>query len=437
MKQSRVLLLDLYRIGAVDRDGRPFSQPYLYLGAFLDRIGIEHDIYRWYGPPEELVAHLQEGGYGFVFINVIMGPVLAHIEAVGRLIRKAAPRAKIWVGGLAVHFIRELLEASPWIDHVSRGNPLLDPLGFTTELIEHGVARGGTTPPADFPVLSGYHRFPSFVHEHDSDHGPLKVLNMTTACWCRNRCSFCYLHRAGMWRWPEGRLIDELLRLYHDRGIRHVEYSDDNFAADPARLAAYAAGTARVGLQMPFLCLGSVDTLTEETLDLLEGSGLRRIFVGVDAIHERGLRLFGKAYTRETVFDTLTRLRRRKVDLTLAVVLGAFHETRDELQELYQWVETIAPEVCAPQFLSLYPGTPLFEQAAALGFTPPQSLQDWAAASDQRRAKVYSCQHVTPEEYRWWGNAFRELSTQRYRSGIGETMRRLRASTGERGAANS
>lgn len=428
MKRTRVLLLDLYlfEIDTVIRENRPFIQPFLDLGAFLDRLGVEHDIYRWYGPEEELIAQLREGGYGFVFINLIIGPVLGRVEPACRLIRKASPNTRIWVGGLAVHFIRELFEASPFIDHVSSGHPLRDPRGFCAELVEHGVIGGGTDPPTGALALSGYSQLSSFVHEHDSDQGLLKALNMTSACWCSNNCAFCYLHRAGMWRRPMEVLMDELSRLHENLNIGYLEYSDDNFAADAERLAAYAEGTDRIGLRLPYACLSSVDALTEEALDLLVTSGMRRVFVGVDAIHSRGLRLFHKAYTRETVFEAIARLRRRRVDLTLAVVLGAFGETREEIRELYDWVMSIAPEICAPQLLTPYPGTPLFAQAVALGFRRPRSLEEWALAGDQRRAKAFSCQHVTPSEYRYWYGAFQELGTKRYRSGVGETMRRLR-----------
>jgi Radical SAM superfamily len=428
MRQDRVLLLDLYllEIDAVVREDRPFAQPYLYLGAFLEQLGVEHDIYRWYGPADELTAQVKAGGYGFVFVNLIIGPVLARVEPACRLIRETSPDTKIWVGGLAVHFVREMLEASPHIDHVSSGNPMRDPQGFAAELIEQGVICASGSQSAHFPVPSAYSQLARFVHEHDSDGGPLRTLNMTTACWCRNSCAFCYLRRAGVWRWPVGDLMDELVRLHGESGVCHLEYSDDNFAADSERLVAYAAGMARVGLHLPYHCLCSVDSLTEESLDVLESSGMRRVFVGVDAIHTRGLDLFRKAFTREDVFEAIGRLRSRRVDLTLAVVLGAFGETRDEVQELYDWVMGVAPEICAPQLLTPYPGTPLFTQAVAHGFVPPQSLEEWAVVGDQRRAKACSCQHITLEEYWWWYKAFQKLGTRRYRSGIGETMRRLK-----------
>jgi hypothetical protein len=435
--RPRVLLLDLYllEIDAVVRERRPFIQPYLYLGAFLERAGVPHDLYRWYGPEHELAEVLRQGSYAFVFINLLMGPVLERLEPAGRIVRQVLPRAQIWVGGPAVKFIPDLLSASPVVDRVSRGCPMRAPAAFFAELAACGLVDGHVPPPGPGLALAGYRQMEAFVHEHSSDRGSVRALGLTTACSCPNHCAFCYLRRTEMWCTPVPELLAEVARLQERHGIGYFEFCDDNFAADLPRLEAFAAAVAEAKLELAYFCLGSIDALSPQALDLLVGSGLRRIFVGVDAIHERGLRLFGKAYAGKDVVAAIDRLRRLPVDLTLAVVLGAFGETREEVEALYAWVASVAPEICAPQFLAPYPGTPMFAQAVARGFVPPDTLAGWARACDQRLPKPYFSPTISVEEYAEWDRKLEALGSKRFRSGIGDSARRLRRQPGDEARA--
>lgn len=430
----RVLLLDLYllEIDAVVREPRPFIQSYLYLGAFLEKLGVPHDIYRWYGPEHELTEVLKEGRYAFVMVSLLMGPVLERLEPAARIVRQVLPDAEIWVGGPAVSFIPDLLEACPLVDHVSYGCPTRAPGAFFAELKSCGmVVDPGARTPSPSLSLAGYRQMEAFVHEHASVRGNLRSLNLTTACSCPNHCSFCYLRRREMWSMPVPDLLAELGQLSQRHEIRYFEFSDDNFAADSARLEAFAAGAAEARLDLAYFCLGSIDTLSEKALEMLVTSGMRRIFVGVDAIHERGLRLFRKAYDRREVFACIARLRKLPVDLTLAIVLGAFGETREEVQELHDWAASVAPEICAPQFLVPYPGTPIYVQAIAHGLKPPHTLSEWARACDQRRAGAYSSSTISVEEYAEWDRRFQALGSKRFRSGVGDSARRLMRHSGD------
>jgi hypothetical protein len=134
MPQRRILLLDLYPSST-----RPLILPYLYLGAFLDALGIEYVVHRCLDDGLGLLQEVERERISHVFINLIMGPVLGAVGPICRLLKAHFPRVQVWVGGVAVRHVRPLLEATAGIDHVSSSNPCQDPEAFVRELYWGGL----------------------------------------------------------------------------------------------------------------------------------------------------------------------------------------------------------------------------------------------------------------------------------------------------------
>ncbi|MCP4358685.1 MAG: radical SAM protein [Chloroflexi bacterium] len=420
-KRRKILLLDLYEVGT----NKPFIQPYLYLGAFFDHLHINYELYRWQEDEGALIEQIDKQEIGFVFINLIMGPVLGLVEPVCRLIKKQRPSVKIWVGGIAVHFIRELLAACPFIDRVSDSHPRHNPQPFAEELVQNGILTQPAQGDICFPLLVTNRAITSFIHQHQRRHyPPVKTINLSSSSGCHHRCSFCYLARTKGWVQPLDRLFADLEMLQEQYDVRYFEFSDDNFPQNRQRLKAFRSRVLKSGLEISYFCLGSIDALNAETLELMVESGLKRLFIGIDAIRPEYMQTLNKNYEPKRVFKTMELVRAYPIDLTLSLVIGNPGETREQIQELYDWAESIAPEICYAQFLTPYPKTPTFVRALRRGFQPPQSLSGWARVADFERPKAVLNPAISEREYVEWGLRFRKLSTRRFRSDIGESVRR-------------
>jgi hypothetical protein len=415
-----VLLLDLYR-----SKGRALIQPYLYLGAFLDALHIPYALYRWRGDDQELLEQIERQRIGHVFVNLIMGPVLASVEGISRLLKAHYPGLTIWAGGTASRYVRPLLERCPDIDRVSDGHPCYDPDGFAAELHETGLLPSLPAHLARFPPLTTNRYVPAFLHEHLRGERPVKAVNMSSAAGCPHRCSFCYLAGARPWSQPIDNLIADLAALQEQYDVRYFEFSDDNFPANPARLEAFCAAVHASGLDANWFCLSSLDVLDRRVLDRMCGTGLKRMYVGVDGIYSDRISELRKPYTPETARAQMDLLRAYPVDLTLAVVLGSSGETRAQIQGLYDWVAAINPELCEASFLTPYPGTLTYRQALACGLKPPETLGEWARVASLQIPKPLLNPAIPQEEYLEWAQRFQDLGTRRFRSGIGESVRRL------------
>jgi len=416
---KRILLLDLYKSRS-----RPYIQPYLYLGAFFDYLQVDYALYRWREDEEELLEHIGDD-VDYVFINLIMGPVLGLVEPICRLIKQHHPSTKIWVGGIATLYVKDLLERCPDIDHVSLGHPRRDPDGFVQELYAHGIVKRSPTKKKHFPPLVTNRHITSFMHQHLRGDERINAIYMSTSSGCHHRCAFCYLARTKGWQQPLDCLFKDLASLQQSHAIRYFEFADDNFTSNRRRLRAFCERASRSDLDLSYFCLASVDTLDAETLDMMVTSGLKRLYIGVDAIHNDRIQQLGKSYRSRSAFETVELVQSYPLDLTLAVVLGSHGETREQIQALYDWVKSIAPAFCTAAFLTPYPDTPTYYQAIELGFKPPDTLPGWAAIADWERPKPFLNPSIDVAEYHEWQRRFFALSTQQYRSGIGESVRRL------------
>jgi len=418
--RTRILLLDLYPPAT-----RPFALPFLYLGAFLDMLDIEYRLHRCLDDRASLLKTVEREQISHVFINVIMGPVLAVVEPICHLLKEHFPDVQVWVGGVAVRHLRPLFEASSTIDRVSDANPCEDPEFFMRELYGNGLLSELPRTQARFPSVLGNRNLSSFLHRHVYGSGQVESINLVSSSGCVNRCAFCYLGQARSWAQPVPALVSDLVGLRERRGVGYVEFGDDNFPANRARLDSFCSALKAMGGGISYFCLSSVDVLDAGVLDQMCASGLKRLLIGVDGLGAGHIEQLNKSYTAETARKTIDLVRTYPVDLTLGVVLGTSGETRLTIQELYDWVASVGPEESMCSFLTPYPGTETYRQALNLGFRPPKTLAGWGALSALQTPKGCFNPSISVEEYRDWCGRFCALSTRRYRSGIGESVRRL------------
>lgn len=435
---SRVLLLDAY-----GSSSRPCIPPYAYLGAFLSRLGVAHEVLVWRGESRPLRHRLERGEITHIFINAILGRMLLNIKPLVRQIREVSS-ARIWLGGHAARFIPTVLRGIKGVDHVSCPHPHCNPVGFARELASRGVLADFTKiERAVAPRLPHCKHIPDFTHEHFLGSGPdrFRALNFATSSSCINQCSFCYLRRSPRWVQPLDEVFEDLTYLRDTHDVRYFEFSDDNFAADRLRVADFCRRAEEYGGGLAYFCMASLDSLDEPTMDKLVRSGMKRLFIGIDTFHRTTNRYLGKAYDPVRAREVLKIVRAYPVDLTLAVVLGSPGETHHELEETLAFAREVNPEICFASLLSPYPGTPLFDGLDGVSEAAPKTIEDWALWSDHEMPMGIPNTEISGREYVQWQRSFSSLGTRAFRSGIGESVRtragrQHRACTGPQEEAN-
>jgi hypothetical protein len=419
-RTAHILLLDLY-----PSSSRPIIQPFLYLGAFLDYYEIKYSIFRWTRKSQDLLDFLSMNRITHVFINLIMGKVLSLLEPACQSIKGYDKQIQIWVGGIAVFYIFDSLKQNRSIDYISFHNPVENQFDFLNTLMAHGIINDQKVVSDKFPSLVSNKNLPLFMHQHDSNEGPVNSINITSSRGCINRCGFCYLSKLSKWEQPVGHIVKDLKLLKDKFNIQYFEFSDDNFLCNPRRVDELYSMLKQENIHIDFFCLTSINTINKDIIEKAVSFGLRKLFIGIETNNPRLLSLYNKTFVFDDVAEKLSLLDKYPIDLTLSLVIGGPTETSKQLQELHGFIEMIKPEKCIPYFLTAIPGTKIFEFAIQSGLEQPRTIQDWADISDNGVPKPYFNKNISSEEYKEWHKKFTALSTNSYRSNIKQSIRKL------------
>ena len=302
-------------VGYEDRDNLGIR----YLLSSLQAAGYSGDIVRYSSDPSALIARAREEGpllIGFSLIFQYMAPDFGRVITE---LRAAGIDAHITIGGHYASFDpEEILLRIKGLDSVTRfeGEMTL------VELVERltsmrdwreisGIAyREGKSvhlsplrpPVADLDMLPRPDRA-SFNYE--SEILPTAAILGSRGCpW---DCTFCsirpfYEAQGGtLRRFRKPReVVDEMLALYHERGIYLYLFQDDDFLAGSRRAQKWACeiadGIIEAGLagKLAFKISCRSDEIDRDCLAHLQRGGLTHVYMGVEAGDEDDLLAMNK-----------------------------------------------------------------------------------------------------------------------------------------------
>lgn len=205
---------------------------------------------------------------------------------------------------------------------------------------------------------------------------------------CPFPCSFCAVIKVYGRTWlaetPE-RMHGILVHLQQTYGVDAVELYDNNFFTHEARTAEFAERIGGMGIG--WWGEGRVDTLlrySDRTWELMRAAGLKSVFMGAESGSAAALAEMRKNPLH--VHDTLAIARRcvaYGVVPEFSFVLGNPRNAQQDIEEsiafIYE-VKRISPECEVSIYLyTPMPGGEMYEEAVALGFRYPESLEEWTS----------------------------------------------------------
>lgn len=158
--------------------------------------------------------------------------------------------------------------------------------------------------------------FPKRTTFHDYFGQPIASVLTSRGCW-RN-CAFCSInawYKRGSGKKFRVRSVDnivaELKDLYFCRGVRIFNFQDDNFFLPNPEKALARFRTLRDGLKregvngIAIAVKARPDSITYDSIKVLDELGLFRVFLGVENASERGLRNLNRKNTFDQILNAL------------------------------------------------------------------------------------------------------------------------------------
>lgn len=281
---------------------------------------------------------------------VLGGP---HPTAVGHAIFDECPAYDAGVSGEGEEVVNALLawwagggSGAPPSGVLVRGHPLVP-----------------AVPPADLTRLARPARdlLPNAAYRYLFATRP-GFGTMITSRGCPFQCSFCDKSVGGS-RWrarPAGDIVDELVQMHRDHGVRFVNFYDDNFTLKRQRVVEICEEMLRRGVDVEWKCEGRVDGVDLELLRLMRRAGCRTVAYGVESANASTLTLLRKDVTVDQAPAAFAATRRAGLRSLAYIILGAPGEDAAAVRRTIRFCHDIGADYVQFSTLVALPGTPLF-----------------------------------------------------------------------------
>ena len=175
---------------------------------------------------------------------------------------------------------------------------------------------------------------------------------------CRNRCEFCSVS-AFSGRSLLQKPIEDVVEEIRRGRSRRVLFIDDSLSCDRDYLRALLRALVPLRIRW-YSQVGFDVTADGELLDLMQQSGCRGVFIGLESVSQSSLEETRKGFNHAADYqDGIRRLHQRGIGVIGAFVLGYDHDGRDVFDRTLRFLEEAEVDALQLAVLTPFPGTPL------------------------------------------------------------------------------
>ena len=302
---------------------------------------------------------------------------------------------------------KEVLEANPFVDLILRGEYDYTTLDVTLAVEKKSGFEGikGITFRSNGEIIRNENRdyimnldelpFPSrHFLPTDKYFEPLFIgrptLRLITSRGCPFCCTFCL--------WPQlmyGRMfrardpvkvVDEIELLKNEYKIKEYYFDDDTFTINPQRVEKICDEIIKRKINLPFDCLGRVDTVTLEMLKKMKQAGCHLIRYGVESGSPKILENIRKQITPEKIKFAFKAAKDAGIKTHATVIFGLPGETKETIEETIKFVLELGADYAQFPVAIPYPGTEFFSEAKEKGWL---LSEDWETYDASRAVIEY------------------------------------------------
>jgi radical SAM superfamily enzyme YgiQ (UPF0313 family) len=244
----------------------------------------------------------------------------------------------------------------------------------------------------------------------------LHVVPIESGRGCPYGCDFCtvtgFFGDSIRFRSNES-VVEELLllkeRADRDPGKIAAFFIDDNFAINVKRTKSLLREIIARDAVVPWVAQISANLLKdEELLDLIQASGGKWIFIGMESIDPKNLAGVNKSFNKPDEYKgVLDRLASRGVYAITSFIFGMDGDSPGVADRTVAQIETWPPGLPVYGLLTPYPATPLYDRLAEEGrLTRPQHWLDFRPFRMAFTPKGIGIRQAEKEVRRAWSRSY-------------------------------
>ena len=213
--------------------------------------------------------------------------------------------------------------------------------------------------------------FRRFTRNYGSGISYFNTIPMESGRGCPYGCEFCtvtgFFGDSIRFRTNES-VVNEMLmlkrRAERDRGKISIFFIDDNFAINKKRTKSLLQDIIAADAQLPWLAQISANLLRDEELvDLMEASGCKWVFIGMESIDPLNLADVNKSFNKPSEYaEVLNRLAQRNIYCITSFIFGLDNDTAGVADRTLEQIASWPPGMPVFGPLVPLPGTPTYKK---------------------------------------------------------------------------
>ncbi|MGB2897144.1 MAG: radical SAM protein, partial [Anaerolineales bacterium] len=221
-----------------------------------------------------------------------------------------------------------------------------------------------------------------YLHKAPTLPLPYPSTSIVPSRGCFGNCRFCQPTLRGLfgrkmrYRSPEN-VVDEILQLKHQYGIRGLFFADDEPTWNKEWMEAFSQEMIDRKVNIRWICPSRVDTVDLDMLQIMKRAGCIQVGFGVETGSQRVMNYYRKGTRVEQVVHAFELCRQVGIIARANIMIGAPEETAQDVQETIRLIKEIKPDLIAVSVTTPIVGTDLYHHAKLTGLLRKASLSDY------------------------------------------------------------
>jgi radical SAM superfamily enzyme YgiQ (UPF0313 family) len=180
----------------------------------------------------------------------------------------------------------------------------------------------------------------------------------------------------------------ELLLLRNKYQPDQVWFTDDVFTISRKWLRKFLREVKNLNISLPYECISRSDCLDEEILNLLAGSGCRKLWIGSESGSQKVISLMNRKVDVEYTISILKKAREKNIRTGTFIMLGYPGEQKQDILKTAEYLRRSAPDDMTIGMAYPIKGTRFYDETETYFLNP----FNWKEISEREISfkKIYS-----------------------------------------------